>query len=363
MVYAADAAQPLGNHITLRPTIQNLYNINSCMPNPVGFPTNVCCKYDNLGNCIANEQIWTYDYWEPAAIVEVSCRSGFSHLKPGLAPRDNGPQGCALGPNWFFEARVWASSGKPQGDRAVAFDDYSEYSFRKITMRCQADVTTGAKDYPYGYGIKHKNITFNSNGPGGSSEAYISDNDPSWANTKGAVTNPQACDPGQPNIEACWGNPNVASGWVTHPNQAVAAALAGYRALGKAQSLKKVVTPQKDDWRMSMAYPFIMSASPAAQSMNLGSAASGEAYQGSSCFTPGHAGPSWYTLGQQTAMPNEIMANATSPQAGAAAYIPDGVYIFTYWVRTGCDVITRNMNEELWDPLLKAFVCKDTYKY
>lgn len=345
--------QNLGNNITLKPTLGNLYNTDSCWEAPVNdHNPNYCCAENSFG-CIKYVQRSTLEYWEPAAIVEVTCRSGFSHLQPGIAPRQGGVQSCQVGPNWFFEAHVWASSGRANGDRTAALG----YSFRENTMRCQADPTTGANKYPNGYGIKHKDVTFNTSGPGRSSKAFISEEDANWDERRGTFSQPQACSPNNPDIQACWGNPNIASGWVTHPNQAVAAALVGYRALNQAMAKKTVVTPRKEDgWRMSMDYPFIMSASPHAQSMGL-NGRSGR-FMGSSCFTPGNPGPFWFTAGGQNVLPNAM--NLKAGTAGKAAYVPDGVYIFTYWVKTGCIV----HSEQYRNPKrVRRKQCLDTYDY
>ncbi len=347
------AAPALGGNISLKTTMQNLYNVNSCAQVYQDTVKEVCCRECSGGldcdrGCLVGHRIKEarYDYWEPAAIIEVSCRSGFSHLSPGIPTREGKPQSCTAGPNWFFEARVWASSGRIGGDREAALGRLNRVNL----MRCQADPTSGAKKYPNGYGIKHEGVTFDTSGPGRSSTAYISENDPSWAQQRAPFSQSQPCNPQSPTVEACWGNPNTATGWVTHPNQAVAAALAGYRALNKAMAMRKVVTPRKDSWRMSMDYPFIMSASPAAQSMGLSGGVG--RHMGSACFNPGHPGPAWYTAGRANAMPNQMSLRPA--QAGQAAYVPDGVYIFTYWVRTGCTVYEKEF---------PGTFCMDDYKY
>jgi hypothetical protein len=350
----------LGKNYLYPPAINNLYNVRN---NPQGcwqvitnnYIPDFCCCDKKWGKCPpkCKAEKGTYDYWEPAAIVEVSCRNGFSFLKPGLSGRGNSrQQSCGTGPNWFFEARVWTSTGRGSGgsDRSAAIGD----RFRIDTTMCSADKTTGATRFPNGYGKKHDGVKFgNFSGPGGSMEAYVSDNDESWAKPtgSGSRTAPPACSSGV-NMRGCWGDDSQQNGWATHINQAPAAALVGYRALKKAQGLGKAVTPIKGGWRMSMDYPFIMQTSPFAQSMGM-SAGGGGRHMGSNCFQPGEVGPWWYTVNQQNANPKQLMSNLTAGDQAAAAEVATGVYIFTYWVRTKCTVYTLQM------PLK----CKDVFDY
>jgi hypothetical protein len=258
-------------------------------------------------------------------------------------------QSCTAGPNWFFEARVWASSGKGGKDRSAAMGENA----RLQTMQCQANGTTGNRKYPNGYGKKHEGVTFNSSGPSGSSEAYISDTDPEWAKAMtGSAGSPPSgeCQQGSPDIEKCWG-PVTQNGWVTHPNRAVAAALVSYRALKKAEASKKVVTPIKSGWKMSMDYPFISQPGPYAEAMGM-SGGGGKRTKGSDCFKPGDPGFKWYTAGKKDENAQQLMNRAQIPAGTTVAEIDPNTYIFVYWSRTGCKVYTR-----------QSPICVDQYYY
>lgn len=66
------------------PTLQGICCIAPC-PRRWGNYISACRRT----GCLLNHKGWAYDieYWEPSAIIEVSCRSGYSMLKPsGVAP-------------------------------------------------------------------------------------------------------------------------------------------------------------------------------------------------------------------------------------------------------------------------------------
>lgn len=340
------------------PTFRNLYNedtANGCREGSTGNVTrNYICMIVPPGVPIFADR-GVYDYWEPAAIVEVSCQKGFSLLKPGFmgqgatvggAPVQPGQ--CGVGPNWFFEVRVWASSPKRWGDRMTVMGG----GFWEQTggAMCSGQGTTGASKYPWGYGVKYNFTKGPESGPANSLEAYISDNDPTWSRqlTLGQATqqmqqakrppqNQPECRENNPDVPACWGDPSQQHGWVTHPNRAAAAALAGYRGLLKAQGMNRVATPIQGGWRMSMDYPFVKSPSSYAQGMGMQSQGRTR-HRGSDCFVPGDGGPWWFTTGRKGQNPRALQA-VTNPSATANADV--GTYIFTYWVRTNCTVYSN----------------------
>jgi hypothetical protein len=350
------------------PQFQNLYESNTCREGSTGSVSNwailrppfICTR----GN---------YDYWEPAAIVEVSCQTGYSLLKPNqiLAqspPTVGGkpvqPGQCGTGPNWFFEVRVWASNPKPWGDRTVILGG----NFWEQTggAMCSGQGTRGAGMYPFGYGIKYPFTQGSATGPAGSLESYVSDNDLTWGRNldperrniteqieqRAAATaaevqtlikaqqGEQRCEVGQPNVEKCWGKArDEFTGWVTHPNRAVAAALASYRGVLKAQSMNTMARDIQGGLRLSMDYPFVKTPSAYAQSIGAEGQQGNPRHRGSDCFVPGDGGPWWYTSGKLNTDPNQpLMPALRSPNLEATANADAGVYIFTYWVKTRCVV-------------------------
>ncbi len=338
------------------PTFSNLYNLG-CRSDSNGEPESVMCA----------PFIWaqtaTYSYWEPAAIVEVSCQKGFSYLSPNLL----GPTStdslelsneCGEGPNWFFNVRVWTSSPKPSGDRAIIHGS----GFWAVSGGglCSARGTTGNDKYPFGYGAKYDQIRgimeSAPDGPAGSFTAYISDRDPTWRgdkNTKTATLRSpppnQVCKQGVPDVAACWGDERQATGWVTHPNRAVAAALVSLRGLRKAQSMNRTATERNGGLRMSMDYPFVKAPSDYAESMGtIGKQKS--QHRGSDCFVPGESspGPWWATTGRR-GQPDIALQN---PNPTLASNADAGTYIFSYWVKTGCRVYNRQIGS-----------CKDEFFY
>jgi hypothetical protein len=287
------------------------------------------------------------DYWEPTAMIEVSCRNGWSAIAPGSVKGrgQTAIQSCYGAGNankagkWFFEARVWALNG---GLGKARYQSSGGFNNGELSRQCEEEGDDTDKHNIWGYGVKWKNFNKNpANGPGDSWEAYISDNDKSWAEDSGGASTPptqQECKAGDVDIEKCWGPANAAQngGWVTgQPNQAVAAALVGWRAHTRALNAGKVSTSSKG-YKMNMDYPFIKSASPFAKSMG---GFTGGSYRGSDCFKPGDAGPWWYTNNQQDLTPDKVPAFISQMNQGtasAAADIHPGVYIFTVWSYTKC---------------------------
>lgn len=338
------------------PTFRNIYNEdqgNGCRAGSSGSVQRMyLCGFAGKIPIFADRG--NYDYWEPAAIVEVSCQKGFSLLKPGFMGKGSTvggapaqPGQCGVGPNWFFEVRVWASSPKKWGDRMTVLGG----GFWEQTggAMCSGKGTTGAGKYPWGYGVKYNFTKGAETGPANSYEAYISDKDPTWsrqltpdkiaeemAKAKKPPTNIQPCKQNNPDIPGCWGDPEQQHGWVTHPNRAVAAALVGYRGLMKARGMNTVANPIQGGWRMSMDYPFVKSPSAHAQSMGMQSQGKTR-HRGSDCFVPGDGGPWWFTTGRKGQNPGALQ----TPNAAATANADVGTYIFTYWVRTNCTVYSR----------------------
>jgi hypothetical protein len=355
------------------PTFRNLYNedsVNGCREGSTGSVGWQLCYVIN--NIPIFSPRGDYNYWEPAAIVEVSCQKGYSLLKPGLlgvgakqGEQPVQPGQCGTGPNWFFEVRVWASSPKKWGDRATILGNKFWAQFGGET--CSGMGTTGNGSYPWGYGKKYGFTKGPETGPANSYEAYISDLDPTWSQqlTPGqaaqqmalaekAPENLSPCQYNRPNrpdyrrVQSCWG-PTQPNGWVTHPNRAVAAALAGYRGLLKAQNMNRVASPINSGWRLSMDYPFVKS--PATYAQNMGMTSQGRTrHRGSDCFVPGDPGPWWFSTGRRGQNPPALqLGGATATTANADT----GVYIFTYWVRTKCTVYS-------W---FHGGACNDQYDY
>lgn len=315
------------------------------VPIPCGFHRK-CCKPN-----MYNEGIYSIDYWEPSALIEVSCRNAYSVLKPGLSGRGEAAIQSCMGPvtsngskRWFFEARVWALDGYiGRARHQSSGGSVKAEQARKCTMA--GDDTT--KGEYWGYGKKYDKFTKGPpNGPGQSWEAYVSDGDKSWAEDSGNVQQPptqQACRHGDVDVEKCWGPMGGAGaengGWVSAPNQTVAAALVAWRAHTKALNMRKVSPAGSGGFKMDMDYPFLYATSPYASAMGL---AGGDQMKGSKCFKPGDAGPEWYSHNEQNMTVDQIVDQVQHFQAVSgsavttAAEVQPGIFIFTVWVHTDC---------------------------
>lgn len=350
----------LGNNRLVLPGLGDTMNWASCMeyshskPIPVQNPEWLgCCKVECDGDkCWCpwpndNGKQMDIEYWEPSAMIEVSCRNGYSLMQPGMKGRGNAaPQSCVMNNGrWFFEARVWALNGYKGGARhqSSGGDDAGEGA-----RQCEQEGDDTKKKEFWGYGIKYDKFNKGpANGPGQSWEAYISDNDKTWAEDSGAGAktppNQGKCQ-GKPDVANCWGPVSGASngGWVSAPTQSVAAALVMWRAHSKALQNKMVSPPgSKGYYKINMDYPFIMNASPQAKAMGF----SGSSHRGSGCFQSGDPGPWWYTAGQQNLTPDKLpdfIRNLKPGTAAQAAEIHPGVYVFTVWVYTKCRRFTNN---------------------
>ncbi|PZP38723.1 MAG: hypothetical protein DI585_06520 [Pseudomonas fluorescens] len=285
-------------------------------------------------------------YWEPSAVIEVSCRTGYSMLAPGkVGSRLGGGDGASAGQscvgmnkpgggNFFFEARVWAINGYDGNLRHIAMGGANGEKMRQ----CTEDVGTAGdtkKTNIWGYGGKKWKSSFMSmsSGPGNSWEAYISDKDPEWAKPapSGSMPRmPQQCPPNSNNMANCWGPMNE-TGWVTHMNPKVGAALVAWRAHEKARKMGKVSEPGNGGYQMMMDFPFQGYSGASAASMGLPNGGK----TGSACFKPGDSGPAWYGgfTPEQTV---SIVQGMKPGDPGAQAEINPGVYVFTVWVHTSC---------------------------
>lgn len=305
-----------------------------------------CCLGSKL-NCKIWGNEYFINYWEPSALIEVSCRTGYSMINPGKVPTRGGGetalQSC-VGFNkpgnsrWFFEARVWAINGEDGGLRHQGAGGTNGERMRQCTM----EKTPGDLPWPgykdnvrHGYGKKW--LDFGSNvgpqtGPAGSWEAYISDSDQAWALDAGSDSAPaqKACKIGGVDLANCWG-PMSQNGWVSHPNPRVAAALVAWRAHDKALKAKKVSPDGGKGFQMAMEYPWIKYAGAHGASMGFENGGK----TGSECFKPGDSGPAWF--GGKT--PEEIPGLVAGLQPGERATVSEinpGVYLFTVWVYTKC---------------------------
>lgn len=327
-----------GLKITPAKTTDLMKGSKSCVQHNWASKT-VCCKWCKRGCCKwANE--YPIDYWEPSALIEVSCRNGYSMLKPGLKGRGANMLQSCIGPNnmakgrYFFEARVWLIDGDDGGVRHQAMGPNTGAQVKQCSME---KLNAVKFDIPAtitkaGYGIKWFQISPGSkNGPGGSYEAYISDNDPSWAQDDGAggnVPSQAACKIGGVDLPNCWG-PMTQTGWVTHPNPKVAAALVAWRAHQKAGN--KVSPADGQGYKMAMEYPFLKYSGDFGSSM--GAPSGGKS--GSKCFVPGDSGPDWFGGMKPEAIPDFVKGLQQGTQTSVAEVNP-GVYIFTVWVHTSC---------------------------
>lgn len=304
-----------------------------------------CSRHVKRNGCCPGPTGWTkgdkfkIDYWEPSEVIEVSCRQGFSMLKPGLSGRGNKvPQSC-VGFNkpgnsrWFFEARVWAINGYDGGLRHQAMGSMRGERARQCT-EAQGTGDTKKGDV-WGYGA-NKWKTFSrggASGPGGSWEAYISDNDQTWAQDVGgtsSVPSQSACKAGAVDLANCWGSVNP-TGWVSHPNPRVAAALVAWRAHTKALGMGKVSKPNGEGYKMAMDFPFPTYTGAYGQNMGM----PGGSKTGSACFKPGDAGPEWWGGKDPEAIP-ALLKSLNEGKLTSVAEVNSGVYIFTVWVKTKC---------------------------
>jgi hypothetical protein len=292
------------------------------------------------------------DYWEPSEIIEVSCRKGYSLLAPGRVSAGSSntgstsPQSCFVpngkgGRKWFFEARVWAVNGYLNGTR----EQSSNPSAVHLARQCTKDTNDNSSNMYAGYGIKFDKFSKGApTGPGGAFEAFVSDGDQTWQKDPDMSPRPQtaqsACS--DKDVEKCWGN-MIRSGWVNHPNQAVAAATAAWRAHTIAVNANKVSPPgsggEVSGYKINMDYPFLYNTSPYGSSMGIEGSARTSGFMGSECFLPGDPGPKWYTFQEKNLMPTDIpnfVNNLKDGDISKQAEIHTGVYIFTVWVYTKC---------------------------
>ena len=145
------------------------------------------------------------------------------------------------------------------------------------------------------------------------------------------------------NTEACWGNAKVASGWVNHPVQPVAAALVALRAYNRALGLRTVSPDGRPGLDIELNYPFLLDASEFAMSQGLPNyreAPERLTYRGSRCFQEGDPGPWWYTTGAKGGYQAEFARKEPTRlgrgnQARGSELHP-GYFVFTVWVDTAC---------------------------
>jgi len=344
----------LGNNRYKAPGLSQTMNFDSCAKYSWAITGSPCCKHCKHGRCCPGYSgtEYTISYWEPSEIIEVSCRSGYSLMSPGKVPTRGGGsptlQSCHVPTGdgqkrWFFEARVWAIDGSPGGARHKSSGGFrAAESVRQCTNE-RGDDTWSSK--AFGYGSKKDGFSKGSkSGPAGAWEAYISDSDPQWAtagNNAAPKTPPDQaiCKHGSPDVEKCWGTLKGSegqTGWIAHPNQAVAAAAIAWRAHTKAANAGKVSKPGSGGgYKINMDYPFIKAASPFAQSQGM----SGGSFKGSRCFKPGDPGPYWYTQNEEDLTPEKVPAAIQKLKMGEVAQgaeVHPGVYIFTVWVYTKC---------------------------
>lgn len=337
-------------------------------------------------------------YKEPAALVEVSCLPGLSLLSSGtlvppppddeepsdaVVPSRLSPDGRAIGGcrvangTWFFDARVIGLGGKSLARALSNIGPVNAIAARQ----CRKDGE--------GYGRKYTQF---GKPPGkdlygpleGAWVAYESKDDLRWRQpvaspprTPPTPEQREACaatpttpeclalmapipNPLRPtpctattteparsgentNVEACWGRGDVATGWVNHPSQPVAAALVALRAYQKAVQLRTVSPDGQPGLDMEMSYPFVLRASAFGRSMGLPEVPVSviTEYRGSSCFKAGDPGPWWYTFGRvgrndpQFARSRQPMQLGIGNAAQVAELHP-GYFVFTIWVDTAC---------------------------
>ena len=302
----------------------------------------VCCLYGAFDTCILWANEYPIDYWEPSELIEVSCRQGYSMMKPGIGGRSDARIQSCVGMNkpgggrYFFEARVWAIDGAAGGVRHQAMGGNLGAQTKHCTMeklnQIKFDIPVTISEH--GYGIKWNKFSRGpKNGPGGSWSAYVSDNDPAWAKDDGAggsVPTMSECKAGSTDLANCWG-PTNPTGWVTHSNPKVAAALVAWRAHLKARSMNKTSPADGKGYQMAMEFPFIKYGGEFAGSMG----APNGGKSGSKCFKPGDSGPDWYGGMAPTAIP-DFVKGLQSGDVASVAEINPGVYIFTIWVHTSC---------------------------
>ena len=321
-----------------------------------------CNKKNPCGPQCVPSYRGSFSYWEPAALIEVSQRKGYSMLLPGGVGneiREQSAVGDTVGPRWFFDVRIWAING--DGGKARHQTAGSTLGDQSRVCGLNKNRSGGPVDAMQGYGIKLKQFSKGgASGPGGSWEAYISDDKTDWAIDQG--TTPQevsledltnlenGCKNGMIDEKKCWGNVELPSGWVSHPHQAVAAITAGWRAF-KTKAQGKVSPPGSQGYyKINMDYPFIKRASEHAGSMPIpgGGAGGGSKWMGSDCFKPGdpgtgEGGVAWFTNAQQKIKPEELPQRIQEMQKGDNSKIADlhsGVFIFTVWVYTKCTLFT-----------------------
>ena len=358
-------------------------------------------RSESAGSCgsfLNRRTLVKQSYKEPAALVEVSCLPGLSLLSSGTlvppppddeepsdadVPSTLSPDGRAIGGcrvangTWFFDARVIGLGGKSQARALSNIGPVNAIAARQ----CRRDGE--------GYGSKYTQFR---KPPGkdlygpleGAWVAYESKDDMRWRQpvaspprTPPTPEQREACaatpttpeclalmapipNPLRPtpctattteparsgentNVEACWGRSDIATGWVNHSSQPVAAALVALRAYQKAVQLRTVSPDGQPGLDMEMSYPFVLRASAFGRSMGLPEVPVSVTteYRGSSCFKAGDPGPWWYTFGRvgrndpQFARSRQPMQLGIGNAAQVAELHP-GYFVFTIWVDTAC---------------------------
>lgn len=333
-------------NITVAKTSDLMSGSKSCVKHD-WKPTPTCCRWKCSSHhppvCVDHGSRYDISYWEPSEIIEVSCRSGYSMLKPGGVPTrgDAALQSCQGfnkpgNSRWFFEARSWAINGYDGGLRHQAMGGTVGEQVRQCTLQRGDDLPIPG--YPSnvaeGYGKKWTQFTRGSrNGPAGSWEGYISDGDPTWAKDgEGSATLPSACKIGGVDLPNCWG-PVTENGWVTHPNPRIAAALVAWRAHEKARKANKVSPAGNGGYKMAMEYPFVKHAGAYGASMGVPGGNSKK--NPDKCFQPGDSGPEWFGGQKPEAIP-AMIKGLEQGQMASVAETSSGVFIFTIWVYTSC---------------------------
>lgn len=374
----------LGNNRFEKATLQSTMNYPSCHNYSASIISRICtlpskglCGIDvcpqKKGVCCQPSYRGNFSYWEPAALIEVSQRKGYSMLLPGGVGEEIRAQsavGDTSGPNWFFDVRIWAING----DGGKARHQTAGSTLGDQSRVCGLNYPAGGLKAKEGYGKKLNQFSKGGgSGPGGSWEAYISDGDTSWAVDQSSSTQEvsledltnleNGCKDGMIDEKKCWGNVELPSGWVSHPHQAVAAMTAGWRAF-KTKAQGKVSPDGGEGYKINMDYPFIKRASDHAGSMPIpgGSTGSGTKWMGSDCFKPGDPGSWWFTNAQQQIKPEELVQKMQEIEKGdnsKAADLHAGVFIFTVWVKTSCTLYkgTDNTNVQM-----AIDNCKDVQK-
>jgi hypothetical protein len=361
------------------------------------------CFYDNFksesaGSCgflLSRRTLVRQYYKEPAALVEVSCLPNYSLLTSGTlvpeaaagpagAPPSGGPSSLSAGGGcrvsngtWFFDARVIGLGGKSQARANSNLGVINSIAARQ----CRQDGEGYGKKFSQFQKPAGKDLY----GPlEGAWVAYESKNDVRWRQpvaspprlpptpdqreqcaatpttpeclalmapipnplrpTPCTATTTTAARSGEKtSVEACWGRADVATGWVNHSSQPVAAALVALRAYNKAMQQRTVSPDGQPGLDLEMSYPFVFRSSAFGQSMGLPGVPVSVTteYRGSSCFKAGDPGPWWYTFGRAGRNDPQFARSQQSMQltignAAQVAELHPGYFVFTIWVDTAC---------------------------